>query len=67
MLKAKQIHAHVGDPPRKLLTKDKIEPLGFQKVGPKSGQLGVTGFECFVVQFEMKKCLSQLVLLHPEG
>jgi hypothetical protein len=52
----KQNPTHVNDPPRKLVTRDKTKPLSFQKVGPESGQLGVTWFKCLVVRYEMKKC-----------
>jgi hypothetical protein len=54
----------VHDPPKKPATRDKIEPLGFQKVGPKSEQLGVTGLGHLVVLSRMGKCQFQHVLLH---
>ncbi len=31
LLKVKQNFAHVGNPPKKLTTKDKIKPISFQK------------------------------------
>lgn len=46
----------VSDPPRKPITRDKTKPLSSQKVGPESGQLGVTWLKCLVMQYEMKKC-----------
>jgi hypothetical protein len=67
ILETKQTPAHVNYPPKKLVTEDKIEPLGFQKVGFKNGQLGITRLNCLIMRFEMKKCQSQHVLLHPEG
>jgi len=44
-----QIPNHVGNPPKKHATRDKTEPLGFQKVGFESGKFGVIGCGCFVV------------------
>ncbi len=38
----KQTFACLCDLPKKLATKDKIEPLGFQRVGPKNEQPKVT-------------------------
>jgi hypothetical protein len=38
----RQILACVGDTPKKLAIRDKIEPLGFQRVGLEVKQLGVT-------------------------
>jgi hypothetical protein len=52
----KQILVHVVDLLKKPPTRDKIEPLGFQKVGPKNGQLGVTWLRYLVVPFGMGKC-----------
>jgi hypothetical protein len=60
----KQILAHVGDLLKKPTTKDKIQPLVFQKVGPKNEQLGVTWLKHLVVPFGLGKCRSQHVLLH---
>jgi hypothetical protein len=37
ILKERQIPTLVGDLPKKPSTRDKIKPLGFQKVGPESG------------------------------
>jgi hypothetical protein len=51
-----QICALVDEMLKKLATRDKIEPLGFQRVGLENGQLGVIGCGCFVVQYGMKKC-----------
>jgi hypothetical protein len=64
LLKMKQTHAHVSDLPNKPTIGDKIEQLGFQKVGPKSGQLGVTRCKSFVVLSGIGKCWSQHLLLH---
>jgi hypothetical protein len=60
----KQTLAHVGDLLKKPTTKDKIQPLVFQKMGPKSEQLGVTWLRHLVVPFGLGKCRSQHVLLH---
>ncbi len=54
--KVMQTFAHVNDPPKTFATRDKIEPLGSQKVGLENGQLGRIGCGCFVVQCGMKKC-----------
>jgi len=51
----KQIPIHVNDSPKKLATKDKTKPLGFQRVGLKSEQLKVTGLGYLIVPFRMKK------------
>jgi hypothetical protein len=56
LLKAKQTLVHVGDLPKKHVIRDKIEPLGFQKVGLESEQLEVTWFRHFVMLFGMGKC-----------
>jgi hypothetical protein len=64
LLEAKQIPIHVNDSPKKLATKDKTKPLGFQRVGLKSEQLKVTGLGYLIVPFRMKKLWSQHVLLH---
>jgi hypothetical protein len=64
VLEVKQIFAHVGNPPNKLITKDKIEPLSFQKVRHENGQLGVTWLKHLVVPFGMGKCQFQHVLFH---
>jgi hypothetical protein len=47
---------HVSNPPKMLATKDKIEPLGSQKVRPKNKQLRVTRLMYFVVPYGMGKC-----------
>jgi len=62
----KQTFAHVGDPQKKPKTKDKTKPLGFQRVGLESEQLGVTKLGHFVVPFGTRKCQFQHVLLHLE-
>jgi hypothetical protein len=62
----KQTLAHVGNLPKKRVTRDKTKPLGSQKVGPESKQLGVIRFVHLVVSFGMGKCQSQHVLLHLE-
>jgi hypothetical protein len=56
LLEAKQIPIHVDDLPNKPITRDKIEPLGSQRVGPKNRQLGVTWLKHFIMSSEMKKC-----------
>jgi len=56
LLKIRQIHAHVSDLPNKPAIGDKTEQLGFQKVGPESGQFGVTRCMSFVVLFGTWKC-----------
>jgi hypothetical protein len=52
----KQIFARVVDLLKKPPTRDKIEPLGFQKVGLKNGQLGVTWLKYLVMPFGIGKC-----------
>jgi hypothetical protein len=64
VLKVKQTLVHVGDLLKKPTTKNKIRPLGFQMVGPKSEQLGVTWFGHLVMPSGMGKCRFQHVLLH---
>ncbi len=49
LLEAKQIPTCVGDPPKKPTTKNKIELLSFQKVGP---ELGANGLAYLVMSFE---------------
>jgi hypothetical protein len=44
LLETKQTSTHVGDPPKKPTTGDKIKPLISQSVGLESKQLGVTWF-----------------------
>ncbi len=56
ILEAKQTHTHVSDPPKKPTTRDKTKPLSFQKVRPKSKQLGVTWFGHLVVLSRTRKC-----------
>jgi len=52
----RQNPTHVNNPPRELVTTDKIKPLSSQKVRPESGKLGVTWFRGFIMRYEMKKC-----------
>jgi hypothetical protein len=66
LLKAKQTFVHVGDPPKKLTTMDKIKSLSSQRVGLESEQPTVTWFEHLVMPFGTRKCQSQHVLLHLE-
>jgi hypothetical protein len=58
LLKVKQILAHVGDPPKKLLSS--------QKVGLKNRQPKVTWPMYFIMPSGMGKCQFQHVLLHPK-
>jgi hypothetical protein len=55
-LEGRQIPTHVGDLPKKLITKDKTEPLNFQKVGLENRQLGVSKPGYFIMPFGMGKC-----------
>ncbi len=64
LLKTKQTLVHVSDPPKKLATRDKTKPLGFQRVGPESEQPRVIWLEHLLVLFRTGKCWSQHVLLH---
>jgi hypothetical protein len=64
LLKGKQTPTRLSDPPKKPITKDKTKPLGSQRVGPESEQLGVTWFRHLVIRFGTRKCWSQHVLLH---
>jgi hypothetical protein len=64
VLKVKQTLVHVGNSLKKPTTKDKIQPLGFQMVGSKNEQLGVTWCGHLVVPSGMGKCRFQHVLLH---
>jgi hypothetical protein len=52
----KQTIAHAGNLPNKRAIGDKTEPLGFQKVGPKSEQLGVTWLRHLIKPSRMGKC-----------
>jgi hypothetical protein len=56
LLKMRQIPIYVGDPLEMHATRDKIETLGSQKVGPKNKQLGVIRFVYFIVPYGMGKC-----------
>jgi len=51
LLGARRTSTRVGDPPKKLATRDKIEPLNSQRVGPDGKQSRVTRFEYFVMPF----------------
>jgi hypothetical protein len=66
LLETKQILTCVDDLPNKHAIRDKIKPLGSQKVGLENGQPRVTWLKHFVVPFGMGKCQSQHVLLHLE-
>jgi len=55
LLKGEQILAHVNDLPKKLPTRGKIEPLGFQRVGHESEYLGVTSLGHLLVPSTMVK------------
>jgi hypothetical protein len=67
LLKVRKILTCVDDPQKKPITGDKIEPLGFQKVGLKSGELWVMWFGYFIAPSGTGKFLFQHVLLHPKG
>jgi len=56
MLEACQTFACVGNLPKKPTIGNKTKPIGFQKVGPKIGQLVVIGFESLIMRFGMRKC-----------
>jgi hypothetical protein len=56
LLKVRQILIHVGNPTKMPATKDKIEPLSSQKVGPKNKQPKVTRLMYFEVLYGMGKC-----------
>jgi len=58
LLEGKQIFVHINNPPKKLATRGKIKPLGFQKVGHENGHPGVTCLEHLVVSSRTKKCWS---------
>jgi hypothetical protein len=66
LLETKQTPTHLSNLPKKIAIKDKIEQLGFQRVGVNNGQPRVTRFEYLVMLSEIKKCKSQHVLLHPQ-
>jgi hypothetical protein len=65
-IKSKFFFAHVGDPPKKLTTKDKIKPISFQRGGLESEQLRVKRFWHLITLSGMGKCQFQHVLLHPK-
>jgi len=56
MLEVCQTFARVSNSPKKPTIGNKTKPLGFQKVGPKTGQLVVIGFEGLILRFGMGKC-----------
>jgi hypothetical protein len=64
VLQTKHTLACVGDLTKKPTIEDKIELLGFQKVGFESKQPWVTWLRHIVLPFGMGKCWSQHVLLH---
>ncbi len=66
MLKAKETFACVGNLPKKLITKERIEPLGSQRVGTKNKQPKVTWPMYLITLFGTEKCQFQHVLLHPK-
>ncbi len=63
-VRSKQTHARVGNLPKKPTIRDKIKPLGSQRVGPESGQPKLTRFEYLIVPCGTRKCQSQHGLLH---
>jgi hypothetical protein len=66
LLETKQTLVRVNNPPKKLATRDKTKPLGFQRVGPESEQPRVLWLKHVLVLFRTGKCWSQHVLLHLE-
>jgi hypothetical protein len=64
LLEGKQTPTRVNNPPKKLSTRGKIEPLGFQRVGHQSEHLGLTWRGHLVMPFKTGKCRFQHVLLH---
>jgi len=46
LLETKQISIHVGDPPKKPITRDKIKPLGSQRVEWGNANLNM----CYYIQ-----------------
>jgi hypothetical protein len=56
LLEASQTFACVDDSPKKLIIKDKIQPLGSQRMGLKSEQPRVTWPMYLITPFGMKKC-----------
>jgi hypothetical protein len=66
LLEGKQTLTCVSDPPKKLATRGKTKPLGFQKVGHKSGHLKVTWLKHLIMSSGMGECQFQHVLLHSE-
>jgi hypothetical protein len=66
LLEVMQIPIRVCNSPKKLATKDKIKPLGFQRVGSESGQPRLTRLRYFIMPFGTGNYQSQHVLLHLE-
>jgi hypothetical protein len=58
LLETKQTLVRVSNPPKKLATRDKTKPLGFQRVGPESEQPRVIWLEHLLVLFRTGKCWS---------
>jgi hypothetical protein len=56
LLERKQTPTRVNNPPKKLSTRGKIEPLGFQRVGHENGCHGVTWLGHLVLPFGTRKC-----------
>jgi hypothetical protein len=54
-IKSGKTPTHVGDSLKKPATRDKIQPLSFERVGPKNGQLRVIGLEYLVVPSRIGK------------
>jgi hypothetical protein len=66
LLETNQTPTRVGDSPKKLAIGDKTKPLGFQRVGPDSGQPSVTWLGHLILPFRTWKCQFQNVLLYPK-
>jgi hypothetical protein len=66
LLELKQIVARVSYLSKKFATRNKTKPLGSQRVGFESKQIGVIWFKHLVLLSGMRKCWSQHVLLHLE-
>jgi hypothetical protein len=56
LLEMKQTPIHVSNLPNMRATKDNTKPLGFQRVGSKSGKHRVTWLKHLMVPFEIRKC-----------
>ncbi len=66
LLETKQTLVRVNNPPKKLATRDKTKPLGFQRVGPESEQPKVIWLGHLLILCKMGKCRFQHVLLHSQ-